>query len=623
MPVVQKFNYPKTESEFNNIREEMYLTTKSLIEQGQKPSFKGLLEIIKSEVVLVSAIHKLKANKGSRTPGSTDKTITDILEQDYVDVVEWVRKALDNYKPLPVRRKWIDKPGKKEKRPLGIPDIADRVIQEMVRQVIEPILEAQFFEHSYGFRPMREAGMAMERTTNIIHNTGYHWIIEGDISKFFDEVNHTILLKKLYGMGIKDRRVLMIIKQMLKAGIMKEIATNPIGTPQGGVISPLLANVYLDTFDKWVVREWERKKTRKNYSTPTNLFKALRKTNMKPAFLVRYADDWILVTSSKSNAEKWKKRIKHYLGINLKLRLSEEKTKITNIKNNCISFVGIDLKVVKDKSKKYGYFVKSKPNPDKLKRKVKEIHQDIMKSRNFQNKEQLVHNLNLINSKIRGLVNYYQMSTWVNDSLIKYDETLAYAAYKSLKRNKIAKWMPAKLVNNLTGVHQEYNSAVPAFEYKGLKIGFTRLAFSKWKKVPLKTQDEVPFTRKGRMLHQKRVGTKPPKERADALISIELSRLISEGKSRKLYNFEYLINRPYAFNRDKGKCRVCGEFLAVYDVHTHHINPNLPISLVNKVGNLASTHEKCHDDIHNKKKDEKDFPPSVWKKIKGFREKLK
>lgn len=623
MLVVQEFNYPKTEKEFNKIREEMYLTTKSLMEQGKKPCFKGLLEIIKSEVVIVSAIHKLKANKGSRTPGSSDQTITDILEQDYVEVVNWVRKALDNYKPLPVRRKWIDKPGKKEKRPLGIPDIADRVIQEIVRQVIEPILEAQFFEHSYGFRPMREAGMAMERTTNIIHNTGYHWIIEGDISKFFDEVNHTILLKKLYGMGIKDKRVLMIIKQMLKAGIMNEVTKNPIGTPQGGVISPLLANVYLDTFDKWVVREWERKKARKSYSNPTNLFKALRKTNMKPAFLVRYADDWILITSSKSNAEKWKKRINSYLGTNLKLRLSEEKTKITNIKNNNISFVGIELKVVKDKSKKYGYFVKSKPNGENLKRKVKEIHRDIKCARNFHDKEQLVHNVNLINSKIRGLINYYQMSIWVNKTLKKYDDILAYAAYKSLKRNKIGKWVPAKMVNNLQGVHQDYKFAIPAFEYKGMKIGFTRLAFSKWKKVPLKTQDEVPFTQKGRMLHQKRVGQKPPRERADELISIELSRLISKGMSKKLYNFEYLMNRTYAFNRDKGKCRVCSEFLSTYETDTHHINPRLPLSMVNKVGNLASTHNQCHKDIHNKDKDETHFPSNVWKKIKGFREKLK
>lgn len=624
MPVVQKFNYPKTESEFNNIREEMYTTTKSLIEQGKKPSFKGLLEIIKSDVVIVSSIHKIKGNKGSNTPGSTENTIRDILEHDYVEVVNWIRKSLDNYQPLPVRRKWIDKPGKKEKRPLGIPDIADRVIQEMVRQVIEPILDAQFFAHSYGFRPMREAGMAMERTTNIVHNTGYHWIIEGDISKFFDEVSHTILIKKLYSMGIKDRRVLMIIKQMLKAGIMNEIKTNPMGTPQGGIISPLLANVYLDKFDKWVVREWENKKTRYPYKFPSKKYDKLRKTtNLKPAYLIRYADDWILITASKSSAEKWRKRIKKYLGENLKLRLSEEKTKITNIKNNNISFVGIDLKVVKDKSKKYGYYVKSKPNEDNLKRKVKEIHLEIKKARNFRDKEQLVHNVNLINSKIRGLINYYQMSTWVNMSLNKYDDTLAYAAYKSLKRNKISKWVSAKQVNNLIGVHQEYSSQVPAFEYKGMTIGFTRLAFSKWKKVPLKTQDEVPFTKKGRELHQKRVGRTPPRERADALINIEFSRIISEGLSRKLYNFEYLMNRAYAYNRDKGKCRVCGESLATYETRTHHVNPKLPMSLVNRVNNLASTHEKCHQDIHNNAKTEEHFTPKVWKKIKGFREKLK
>ncbi|WP_078557084.1 group II intron reverse transcriptase/maturase [Bacillus alkalicellulosilyticus] len=622
--MVQKFDYPKTENEFNNIREEMYTTTKNLIASGEQPAFKGLLEIIKSEVVIVSAIHKVKANKGSNTPGSSDKTIKDILEQDYLEVVNCIRESLDNYKPLPVRRKWIDKPGKKEKRPLGIPDIADRVIQEMVRQVIEPILDAQFFAHSYGFRPMRDAGMAMERTTDLIHKTGFHWIIEGDISKFFDEVNHTILIKKLYSMGIKDRRVLMIIKQMLKAGIMDEIKTNPKGTPQGGIISPLLANVYLDKFDKWVTREWENKKTRYPYKHSAKKFDKLRKTtNLKPAFLVRYADDWILITKSKSNAEKWRKRIKSYLGTNLKLRLSEEKTKITNVKNNNITFVGIDLKVVKDKSKKYGYYVKSKPNGDNLKRKVKEIHRDIRKTRNFRDKEQLVHNVNLINSKIRGLINYYQMSTWVNKSLNKYDDMLTYAAYKTLKRNKIGKWIPAKEVNNLIGVHADYSSQIPAFEYKGMKIGFTRLTFSKWKKVLLKTQDEVPFTQKGRELHQKRLGKIPPRERADTLINTEFSRIISLGLNRRLYNFEYLMNRAYAYNRDRGKCRVCGEILATFETRTHHINPKLPITIVNRVNNLASTHERCHNYIHNYQKNEEHFTQKVWKKIKGFREKLK
>lgn len=303
--MVQKLNYPNNERELRNLQDNFYKETLECIDKGYKPSFKGLVEIITSDAVIISAIHKIKANKGSQTPGSNGNRIRDsFLEQDVNDSLGKIKLILHHYKPGEVRRKWIPKPGKAEKRPLGIPNIEDRVIQECVRSVIEPILEAQFFKHSYGFRPMGDASMALERISDITQKTNYHWIVEGDISKFFDKVNHTILIKKLYSMGIKDRRLLMIIKQMLKAGIMDEIKVNELGTPQGGIISPLLANVYLNCFDHWLSNQWETKSTKHQYSRADCRYAQLKKTNLIPCFLVRYADDWVIVTNSKENAEK-------------------------------------------------------------------------------------------------------------------------------------------------------------------------------------------------------------------------------------------------------------------------------------------------------------------------------
>src|SRR5208282_4346231 len=144
------------------LQDNLYSATKASIERGVNPSFKGLLEIISAVPTILTAIHNIKANKGSKTAGVDDERMQDnILEKDFQDIIARVQDALKCYKPKYVRRVYIPKPGKSEKRPLGIPAIIDRIIQECVRIVIEPILEAQFFGHSYGFRPMRSAQQAL------------------------------------------------------------------------------------------------------------------------------------------------------------------------------------------------------------------------------------------------------------------------------------------------------------------------------------------------------------------------------------------------------------------------------------------------------------------------------
>ena len=440
--MAQQFDYPKTETELREIQDKLYQYSKEAYDTGGRPAFKGLLEIMSAEATIITAIHNIKSNRGSETPGVDSKTMRkDYLQKPFPWVVRDIQKAFRHFEPQKIRRVYIDKPGKTEKRPLGIPTIRDRIVQECMRIVLEPIFEAQFFAHSYGFRPMRDAAMALERINFLTHRTGCQWIVEGDISKCFDRIDHAILLKRLYHMGVKDRRVLQIIKAMLKAGVMDECEVNEEGTPQGGLISPLLANVYLDIMDEWLSRQWDAKRTAHTYSRHDIKLYELRKTALIPGYLVRYADDFVIVTDTRAHAENWKARLQTFLKTKLKLALSQEKTLITDIRKKYIKFLGCEFKNVRGKSRK-GYIVRTIPDRNRLKRKVDKIAEDIKKIPRNYSREQLIGAINRINSQIRGVIQYYQCCTWVNVSMRKYSRRLQFAAIRRLKQYK-GKWIPA------------------------------------------------------------------------------------------------------------------------------------------------------------------------------------
>lgn len=643
----QKHEVLQNESELRVYLDNLYQKTKDAINEEQLPKFKDLVEVASSEVVILTAIHNLKANTGSITAGSDGETMRlDILQKEYPKVIRRVKQSFENYMPLPVRRVLIPKEDKDEKRPLGIPAIIDRIVQECVKMVLEPIMEAQFFEHSYGFRPYRNADMAMGRIGQITLKTGYHWVVEGDIKGFFDNVNHTILIKRLWHMGVRDRRMLMIIKAMLKAGIMNQIKYNDLGVPQGGIISPLLANVYLDAMDQWITREWEHKKLRPDVSKDSNIIRAKKRySNLKPCYLVRYADDWVLFCETKEHAIKFKNRITKYLKNNLKIELSENKTLVTNIKKKQMRFLGFDYKMVRGDSR-IGWVPKSKPNSKRLKKKVKQIHRNVQRLRKFKlhNKEGLIHEINRINAQIRGMINYYQSSSWVNKELAKYAPILKYAAYKSLQKFG-GTWGPANEMSNLISVHSNYKSYVAYADFnnfdkkkkkknrrkkngrqtsdtESMKIGITGLDFCKYKENTFKTQEETPYTAEGRAIYEKRTGKKPLIARADNTLKLHTSSLIATKRTSKKYNFEYFLNKAYTFNRDKGKCKICNGNVKDDDVHFHHINPCLPLNRINRVPNLATVHVSCHMMIHDNVNYESLVDKKTWKKILNYRTRL-
>lgn len=171
--------------------------------KNKETEFYDFIELMKNEQVIIAAIHKIKSNKGSYTVGIDNTDINKYLQMAAPDLIKLIQDTIDNYHPKPVRRVYISKKNG-DKRPLGIPTMIDRMIQLLAKMVIEPIVEAKFFSHSYGFRPYRSAENAIARVVQIVNNTDCHIAIEGDIESFFDNVNLNILIKMMYGLGIKD-----------------------------------------------------------------------------------------------------------------------------------------------------------------------------------------------------------------------------------------------------------------------------------------------------------------------------------------------------------------------------------------------------------------------------------
>ena len=617
----QQFDYPKTETELREIQDKLYQQSKEVFGAGGRPAFKGLLEIMSAETTIVTAIHNIKSNHGSETPGVDGKRMRkDYLQKPYPVIIREIQEAFRHYEAQKIRRVYIDKPGKAEKRPLGIPTIRDRIVQECMRIVLEPILEAQFFAHSYGFRPMRDTAMALERVNYLTRNTGYYWIVEGDISKCFDRINHAILLRRLYHMGIKDQRVIQIIKAMLKAGIMDECEVNEDGTQQGGLLSPLLANAYLDILDEWVVKQWEAKKTRHCYAQSSGKHFALKKSGLTPGFLVRYADDFVIVTDTRAHAEEWKRRLERFLRERMKLTLSQEKTLITDVRKKRIKFLGYEFKLVPGKAKR-GYITRTKPDRERLKRKVDEIVREIKKIPRNYSREQMVDAINRINSKTRGVIQYYECCTWANIAMREHLQRIQWAAMRRLKQYK-GKWIPANQTRNLPRVHQQYRQKLPAIQYHDIYVGFTAITFCKWRKTPSKNQAETPYTKEGREINFHRTKRKKIHARLDEIYSDKAARAAIRGKWGKLNNFEFLMNRAYALNRDGVKCRVCGGCLIDSTPYAHRVNPFLPIDKVNRVNNLVSLHKRCFEAVNNPDVDISGFDTKAQKKIIGYRGKL-
>ncbi len=319
------------------------------------------------------AYGRIYANAGALTPGATAETVDGMSQAKIATLIAAIRA--ERYQWTPVRRTYIPKKNGKL-RPLGLPTWSDKLLQEVIRSILAAYYEPQFSNHSYGFRPNRGCHTAL---TEIRHTwKGTKWFIEGDISQYFDTLNHTVLVSILRE-KLHDNRFLRLIANLLQAGYLEDWKYHKTlsGAPQGGIVSPILSNIYLDRFDQWVETELipaytrgDKRAISQPYYTLKEQVAGLRRTRRtkeaKTLFqqlqqmpsgdthdphyrrlrYARYADDWLIgFIGTKEEAEEIKHRIGNFLSETLKLELSPEKTLVTHATTEAAQFLGYEIAV--------------------------------------------------------------------------------------------------------------------------------------------------------------------------------------------------------------------------------------------------------------------------------------
>ena len=381
--------------------------------------FENLMPKILSRENILLAYRNIKANTGSKTAGTDGLTIGDIGRLPPDEVVTKVRFIVEGskhgYRPKPVRRKEIPKPyDPTQTRPLGIPCIWDRLIQQCVKQVMEPICEAGFSNNSYGFRPNRSVENAIARSYQLLQIANLHYVIEFDIKGFFDNVDHSKLMRQIWAMGIHDKHLIYVLRKMLAAPIKLENGVQIVpdkGTPQGGIISPLLANIVLNELDHWIESQWQYSPLCTRCSRPNNGYRTAKKTGLKEMFIVRYADDFRIFCRTKKAAERTKIAVTQWLAERLKLEVSQEKTRIVNVKRHYSNFLGFKMKVHPKGEKQVVMSYIADKNLLHKRRKLVEQAKRIAKPRKSYGE---AGEIQLYNSMVTGMQNYYQIATHVN-----------------------------------------------------------------------------------------------------------------------------------------------------------------------------------------------------------------
>ena len=548
--------------------------------------FNHLMETIESEENIKLAYRTIKKNTGSNTAGVDKRTIKSLAKLSEEDYVRLIRKQFSNYHPRPVRRVEIPKPNGKP-RPLGIPTIIDRVVQQCVMQVMEPICEARFSDNSYGFRPNRSTEHAIAQCMRLIQVQHMYHVVDLDIKGFFDNINHTKLIRQIWALGIRDKKLLCIIKEMLKAPVILPTGEKVYpqkGTPQGGILSPLLANIVLNELDWWIASQWEQMPTKTEFKTRCNeqgteirshAYRALRRSRLKEVHAVRYADDFKIFCPTHEDAVKAYKATEMWLKDRLCLDISPDKSKVVNLKRQYSEFLGFKLKVRK-KGKKY--VVRSHMSDKAYKKAHEKLTGEIKKLAHSSDDTAQFIQLQKYNSVVAGLHEYYRIATDTVDDFAK----LAFSINKQLN-NRLKGDVSRKGTLRNGFIKDKYGKS------KQLRFLHERpivpVGAVQQKNAQNKRKSINKYTAEGRELIHKNLAIN-----TEAMLYLMRNPVM--GRS-----IEYADNRISLFAAQYGKCAITGLPMEVYEIHCHH---KVPVSKggTDEYANLILITEAVHVIIH-------------------------
>ena len=548
--------------------------------------FNHLMETIESEENIKLAYRTIKKNTGSNSAGVDKRTIKSLAKLSEEDYVRLIRKQFSNYHPRPVRRVEIPKPNGKT-RPLGIPTIIDRVVQQCVMQVMEPICEARFSDNSYGFRPNRSTEHAIAQCMRLIQVQHMYHVVDLDIKGFFDNINHTKLIRQIWALGIRDKKLLCIIKEMLKAPVILPTGEKVYpqkGTPQGGILSPLLANIVLNELDWWIASQWEQMPTKTEFKTRCNeqgteirshAYRALRRSRLKEVHAVRYADDFKIFCPTHEDAVKAYKATEMWLKDRLGLDISPDKSKVVNLKRQYSEFLGFKLKVRK-KGKKY--VVRSHISDKAYKKAHEKLTGEIKELAHSSDDTAQFIQLQKYNSVVAGLHEYYRIATDTVDDFAK----LAFSINKQLN-NRLKGDVSRKGTLRNGFIKDKYGKS------KQLRFLHERpivpVGAVQQKNAQNKRKSINKYTAKGRELIHKNLAIN-----TEAMLYLMRNPVM--GRS-----IEYADNRISLFAAQYGKCAITGLPMEVHEIHCHH---KVPVSKggTDEYANLILITEAVHVIIH-------------------------